>query len=302
MFGSIFLWVALMTTVTSVNVNGLRDGKKLKELLFVYRSDILCIQETNWDEEKVKEVREGWKGDLFYNNGARDARGVAIMIKKDKVEDVREVYKDRTGRILVIEFRYDKSNFRLINIYVPNIEKDKRSILEELAGLIVGRCLIVGDFNIKCSRLDVGKGVEFRWEKSRGMLMEIMRDKGLLDVWRYENPEKREFTRRQMREGVLKQSRIDLVLVQEEIIKYIDSMRHQVNSFSDHDGVRFRIMVGKKEVGGGMWILNAGYIEEEEYKQQIKEVLDGENERIEEEAENDRVDYSIGERWEVMKN
>ena len=302
MFGSIFLWVALMTTVTSVNVNGLRDGKKLKELLFVYRSDILCIQETNWDEEKVKEVREGWNGDLFYNNGARDARGVAIMIKKDKVEDVREVYKDRTGRILVTEFRYGKSNFRLINIYVPNIEKDKRSILEELAGLIVGRCLIVGDFNIKCSRLDVGKGVEFRWEKSRGMLMEIMRDKGLLDVWRYENPEKREFTRRQMREGVLKQSRIDLVLVQEEIIKYIDSMRHQVNSFSDHDGVRFRIMVGKKEVGGGMWILNAGYIEEEEYKQQIKEVLDGENERIKEEAENDRVDYSIGERWEVMKN
>ncbi len=147
-----------MATLTSININGLRDKIKMKELLFTFRSDIICIQETNWEEDKVKEMREEWKGDIYYNNEARNARGVAILIKKDRVES------------------------------------------------------IVGDFNIKCSRLDVGKGVKFRWEKSRGMLMEIIRDKGLIDVWRYENPEKREFTRKQSRKGILKQSRIDLVL------------------------------------------------------------------------------------------
>ncbi len=40
-------------------------------------------------------------------------------------------------------------------------KKDKRGCIEELKGLIVGRCIIVGDFNIKCSRLDVGKGGQF---------------------------------------------------------------------------------------------------------------------------------------------
>ncbi len=60
--------------------------------------------------------------------------------------------------------------------------------------------------------------------------MDIIRDKGLIDVWRYENPEKREFTRKQSREGILKQSRIDLVLAKEEIIRYIDGIRHQGNS------------------------------------------------------------------------
>lgn len=291
-----------MTTVTSVNVNGLRDRQKVKELLYVYRSDILCIQETNWDEDKVKEVREEWKGDIYYNNGARNARGVAIMIKKDSVENIKEVYKDRTGRIIVIEFKYQNLDFRLINIYVPNVEMDKRSIIEEMKGLVAGRCIIVGDFNTKCSRLDVGRGVVFRWERSRCMLLEVMRIKGLVDVWRYENPEKREFTRRQVREGVLKQSRIDLVLVQGEFMRYLDRIRHQGNSFSDHDGVRFRIKVGSEEVGGGMWILNAGYIEEEEYKQQIKELLDRENERIGEHIANDSVVDGIGERWEAMKN
>lgn len=249
-----------MITVTSINVNGLRNINKLKELKYTYRSDIICIQETNWDDDKVREVREVWKEEICYNNGTRNARGIAMMIRKDKIENIKEVYRDQVGRILVIEFRYKGVEFRLINIYVTNVEKDKRGCIEELKGLIVGRCIIVGDFNIKCSRLDVGKGGSFRWEKSRVMLMEVMREKGLLDVWRYENPEKREFTRRQMKEGKLKQSGIDLVLVQGETISYIDGIRHQRNSFSDHDGVRFGIKVRRREVGGGMWILNVNIL------------------------------------------
>jgi len=245
-------WFAFMATVTSININGLRDKMKMKKLLLTFRSDIICIQETNWEEDKVKEMREEWSGDIYYNNGARNARGVAILIKKDSVENIKEVYKDQRGRILIVEFRYEDVDFRLIDIYVPNIELDRREILEELKGLIVGKCIIVGDINIKCSRLDVGKGVKFRWEKSRGMLMDIIRDEGLIDVWRYENPEKREFSRRQLKEGILKQSRIDLVYAKEEILKYIDGTRHIENSLSDHNGVRFKIKIGNEEVGGGM--------------------------------------------------
>lgn len=291
-----------MATVTSINVNGLRDRRKMKGLLYVYRSDIMCIQETNWDEGRVEVMREEWEGDMFYNNGASNARGVAILIKKDKVDNIREVYRDQVGRILAIEFTYRKVDFRLINIYVPNVEVDKRSIIEEVRELIVGRCIVVGDFNIKCSRLDIGKGVELRGDKSRAMLLGMMADKGLVDVWRYENPEKREFTRRQMREGVLKQSRIDLVLVQAESIRYIDRFRHHGNSFSDHDGVRFTIKIGGEEMGGGVWILNAGYVSEEEYRQQIKALLDRENERRAGYAECDGIDNGVGERWERMKN
>ena len=48
------------------------------------------------------------------------------MIKKHRVDEIKEIYKDRTGRIIVIEFKYQNVLFRLINIYVPNIEIDKR--------------------------------------------------------------------------------------------------------------------------------------------------------------------------------
>lgn len=36
-------------------------------------------------------MREEWRGDIYYNNGAKNARGVAILIKKDSVENIREV-------------------------------------------------------------------------------------------------------------------------------------------------------------------------------------------------------------------
>uniref|UniRef100_A0A672R400 Endonuclease/exonuclease/phosphatase domain-containing protein n=1 Tax=Sinocyclocheilus grahami TaxID=75366 RepID=A0A672R400_SINGR len=95
---------------------------------------------------------------------------------KDRIENIKQVYRDQVGRIFVIEFKY-------ILIILNSTPLYRR--------LIVGRCIIVGDFNIKCSRLDVRKGGSIRWEKSRVMLMEVIRDKGLLDVWRYENREKR---------------------------------------------------------------------------------------------------------------
>lgn len=51
-----------------------------------------------------------------------------------------------------------------------------------------------------------------------------------------------------------------------------------------------------------MWILNAGYLREEEYEQQIRELLDRENEKRQEHIANNRVDDNIGERWEKMKD
>lgn len=68
--------------------------------------------------------------------------------------------------------------------------------------------------------------------------------------------------------------------MQGELIRYRDRVRHQGNRFSDHDGVRFRMLVGREEVGGGMWILNKGCLEELEYERQMRQLLDLEDERL----------------------
>ena len=62
-----FFGLALMTTVTSVNVNGPRARGKMKGLIYVYRSDILCIQETNWDEVNEEGLSAAFQTSLSKN-------------------------------------------------------------------------------------------------------------------------------------------------------------------------------------------------------------------------------------------
>ena len=64
-----------MATVLSLNVNGCRDMGKVSKILKLYESDIMCIQETHWDEGIIEKVKERWKGGLYYSNGTGNARG-----------------------------------------------------------------------------------------------------------------------------------------------------------------------------------------------------------------------------------
>ena len=61
----------------------------------------------------------------------------------------------------------------------------------------VGNCIIVGDFNLKSTRLDLARGKEFKNDTSK-VFLKMMEERRLIDVWRNENPNKREYSRRQM--------------------------------------------------------------------------------------------------------
>ena len=63
-----------------------------------------------------------WKDTVYVNNGTEKSCGVAILIKNDILENIKELYSDKTGRIIIIEFKYKNIVYRLINVYAPNIE------------------------------------------------------------------------------------------------------------------------------------------------------------------------------------
>ncbi len=46
---------------------------------------------------------------------------------------MKQVYKDGNGRLLVIEFVFHNELFRLINIYAPNIENERKEVLRNEA-------------------------------------------------------------------------------------------------------------------------------------------------------------------------
>jgi len=163
-----------MLNIKSVNANGLRDRDKRQQTLRVCDADIICIQETHWDDGCMREVEREWVGEMYVNNGGAKAKGVAILVKRERVENVRMCVNDGDGRVLGITFEHAGGNFRLLNIYAPNEEKERRDFFTKVGGLCGENCIVVGDFNVWCGRLDVSACMSFSSDSSRGMLKDMM--------------------------------------------------------------------------------------------------------------------------------
>lgn len=201
--------------VVSLNVRGLSKCEKFERLTCLTKKcDILCLQETKWENEIKNEMRKLWNGEIFSNGNIEKNRGVAILIKRGIFEKVELDYKDTNGRIIIVKVLYGGKSFRVCNIHAPNEEKDKYNFYKEIDKLIEKNenIFILGDFNIAMQRIDIDDSMNFRTDRGRNELQNLMRKCDLVDVWRERNGMKREYSRREIANRILKQSRIDLFL------------------------------------------------------------------------------------------
>ncbi|CAB1341265.1 unnamed protein product [Coregonus sp. 'balchen'] len=86
---------------------------------------------------------------------------------------------------------------------------------------------MVGDINVWCDQMYTTVSSHFRWDESRTTLLNVMATKGLVDVWRERNPGKREYSRRQVVMGKMRQSRIDLCHATRETTRYLKKCWHE---------------------------------------------------------------------------
>lgn len=259
--------------ISSFNCNGLRDIRKAEQVFAGLDSDILCLQETHWSDELMDRMKVMWRGDLFVNHGGQRECGVAILTKEGIVDNVKQIFKDTKGRLLVIEFELQSLLFRLVNVYAPNIETERKTFFGKMKGLVKGNCILVGDFNVWCTRLDACNVAIFKNDASRTVLNNILLTDDLVDVWREDNPYKRKFSRRQMVLGSLKQSRIDLCLVKRNVVSLVGRISYKFIGLSDHAAVSFLLGEKRGGKGGGLWCLNASLLEEPKYKKCITDCI-----------------------------
>ncbi|KAF3842499.1 hypothetical protein F7725_024450 [Dissostichus mawsoni] len=241
--------------------------------LILCEASIICLQETHWDGGCVDEVKKEWMGEVFANNGSVHARGVAILINSGVVKNARMVEDDGEGRMIGVQYEYMGEMFKLINVYAPNGQKERKVFFEGLDGKCGGNCMIVGDFNVWCGRLDATASARFGNDSSRGALKRIMEANGLIDVWRERNLDAREFSRRQVGGGKLTQSRIDLALSSEAVAKKIGRIEYRATALSDHMVLSLRMGLRMNGRGGGVWCLNAKLLNDEVYKGKVRECI-----------------------------
>ena len=149
----------MKTMLLSWNVRGLNEGYKrsrVKNLLRKWKVDIVCLQETKFECISNRVIRSLW-GCHYTNwccvpsNGA--SSGILMMWDRRVVKKV-EACKGEF--VAAVSFRsvHDDFAWAFAGVYGPNFDVDRRSLWEELAGLVSWCDLpwcIGGNFNVTVS-------------------------------------------------------------------------------------------------------------------------------------------------------
>ena len=248
-----------MIKIVSWNVNGIRAilKKGLIEVIKELNPDIIAFQEIKAQKEDVNNIAQLLPEYLFISvNSAKLKKGysgTAIFSKTKPVkisQDMGIEEHDQEGRVIHSEY----TDFNLVNVYVPNSKRglirldyrkqwdqDFKNFLIELNKS--KPTIICGDLNVAHQEIDLANPKP-NYNKTAGYTqVEIdgfsdLLNSGFIDVYRYLNPEKIEYTYWSYMFNARENNtgwRIDYFIIPESFISKITDIRHYKNyEGSDH--------------------------------------------------------------------
>ena len=284
--------------IISLNVRGLRDENKRRSVFNYYRSraDILCLQETHCSQDIESCWGSEWGGIYIFANGESNARGVAILIKKNTPIMVENIKKCSSGRLVscdLINVNNVQNKISIINIYAPN--NDDPLFFEQLEKVIAdgqSHKMVVGDFNLTL-RPDIDRynSVE-RHTKSVSKLQAIMNEWNLTDLWRVRNPTVRMYTWSRTQPNYTA-SRIDNILVTEGLTTMVENTTHLTGIRSDHTAVFCSVRIEQNIRGAGFWKMNTSLLTNTQFVIQMRQLIKNKIEEYEH--------LESPETWELLK-
>ena len=284
--------------IVTLNARGLGDFRKRREVFNMCHSkgyDIIFVQETH----STKRVENLWKsefgGKIYFSHGTSQARGVAILIRKNVNIDICDVERDADGRFLLVRTKYLENKLALINMYAPNID-DPGFFQECLNKVDISGCdrkIIGGDFNLVMDNLlDRNTGTH-KNVLAKKALTDMTEEMNLVDAWRQMYPTKPGYTWERRKPYKL-QERLDFFIVSEEFMQYVNRAWVSPNHKSDHSIVVMEIIFDPIKRGPGYWKLNNDLLNDRDYVEAINKV-------IEKELSQAELYKSKRKHWEVMK-
>ena len=247
-----------MTKILSWNVNGIRAITKKNFIsdIQTVNPDILCLQETKATPEQVQEACAPLLAD--YQLIANDAEkkgysGTAVFFKKQPLSTAKDLgieTHDKEGRVITVEY----SDFYLVNVYTPNSGSALKRLqyrtrwdadfLKYLKKMELKKPVICcGDLNVAHRAIDL-KNAKANYNKSAGHMQEEIDgmdnfiNQGLIDTFRYFNPEEIKYTWWSYRAAARERNigwRIDYFLASESLLPKIKKVAiHNELMGSDH--------------------------------------------------------------------
>jgi exonuclease III len=204
--------------ISSLNCNGIRDVNKRRQLfswVIDTKFDIIYLQETHSTKNDEISWRQEWGGEIFYAHGTSNSRGVAILFRPQLNINVIKNIRKSDGRLLLLELTVGEKNILLANIYGPNDDNLElfQNICSDITDMECLDMIIGGDFNLVLdTEIDKKGGTRKTHTKSAVYLKNIMQNLNLVDIWRIQHPETKQYTWRRRNPTPI-HSRLDMFLV-----------------------------------------------------------------------------------------
>ena len=190
------------------------------------------------------------------------------FILKDKIID-------DTGRYIIICCEIQGSDFVLVNTYIPNTETEQVAFLKDMSELlstIDTRENIIwgGDFNCCFEKLDTEGGNFKPKRRTINYLNEIMEQDDLCDIWRIQNPDKRQYTWRQKTPFI--QRRLDFYLISNSLQSIIHKTSIISSTATDHSAIKLEVLSPEQIFSGpSHWRFNVSLLDNTEYVTLVRE-------------------------------
>ena len=274
-----------MVRLISINTRGLGNEKKRRSVFQACRSrgDIIFLQETHSTREKELIWSTEWGGRIIFSHGSTDSKGVCILIKKELDYKIVNLNSDPDGRYIICDIRLDGKNLCLVNIYAPNRDSPAffTNLMHRLRHASENK-IIMGDFNLTlCNEID-RLNTYTNNNKSKEIVIELMEQFSLQDIWRVRNPEQKQYTwYRKKRNEDIQASRIDLALTDTTL--NIENVTFYPAIYTDHRAIFLSIDLtqGQKR-GPGYWKFNNSLLKNKDFLEfmshEISNILNQTNE------------------------
>ena len=109
--------------ILSLNISGLRNKTCfLKQIIYKYRPDVICLQETNisdkYFENKALYDLGLDKDKCVFNYPSTKSNGTAIFCTSRDIKINYTLCLDE-GRTIILKVKKDKINYTIVNVYAP---------------------------------------------------------------------------------------------------------------------------------------------------------------------------------------
>ena len=241
--------------------------------------------------------RAEWGYQALFSCCSSRKAGVMILFNNNITFQILRTYCDPEGRFIICDMTTNGKQLTLVNLYAPNDDDPNffTSVFENLADFQSDEVVIGGDYNLV---LDVEKdkkgGLAKTHKKSLEVLNKFSEDLDLVDVWRVQNPESQRFTWRQRNPEI--HCRLDFFLVNNSILCSAINTDIVPGYKTDHSMITLQISLHNNPRGRGFWKLNTSFLKDEEYVNQIREII---AQTKDEYAQDDTV--TPGLLWEMIK-